>query len=240
MQALSGCYVAKKIAGADIDPKRFAKAREAKMLEIRSLESENLVRRLSGKDALDNADVTCFLSEDFLNRVASGYVNTNGWLDANTSYIIKKVALNIKNGSAIATLAILANSNKYTVDVDLTMDCIMTFQVAGNDLVLKLEPFNISPAVSAKGLYSYASDIIQNLISINLANIGNTMPKIKIPLNIENKMNIPGSRTNISNKINLLIANPERFINFKLVIKEVLFFEKTTFVALNLQKVEVK
>jgi len=237
---LNGCFIAKKIAGADIDAEQFARAREAKMYEIRSVSSGNLARRIAKGDSFDNADITFYLSEDFLNKIAAGYNEASGWLDGSTPYLIKKVDIKLHNGSAIASVAMIAKNTKYNVDVFLTMDCILTFQAVGNDLALKMEPFNISPNVSTGALLSSAEEIIQNLIKINLANIGNSMPQIKIPMNIENKMYIPGSRTTIKDKVNLLVVSPQRELGYKLKITDILFFEKKTLVALNIEKVEVK
>ncbi len=237
---LNGCFVVKKIAGADIDQERFDRAREAKMYEIRSRFSSALAKRLAANDPIENADLTFYLSEEFLNKVAKQYNNTSGWLDESTPYLIKEVDLKVHNGSSIVSLTLLANSRKYNVDVFLTLDCILSLELNGSDIVLNLEPFNISPDVNAKGILSSADEIIHNLIKINLANIGNSIPKLKIPINIDNSITIPGSRTNIKDKFNLLIVNPNRTLNYKLKIKEILFFEKTAFVALNLAGTEVK
>lgn len=237
---LSGCFVIKKIAGADIDQERFDKARQAKMYEIRSNHSLLLSKRLATNDPIENADLTFYLSEEFLNKVAKQYNNTSGWLDDATPYLIKEVDLKVHNGSSIVSLTLLANNRKYDVDVFLTLDCILSLELSVSDIVLNLEPFNISPDVSAKGILSSADEIIHNLIKINLANIGNSIPKLKIPINIENSISIPGSRTNIKDKVNLLIVNPNRTLNYKLQLKEILFFEKTAFVGLNLAGTEVK
>lgn len=237
---LPGCFLVKKIAGADIDAEQFQKAREAKMYEIKSKTSSVLLERLSKPDPISNADITFYLSEEFLNKVARQYNSTNGWLDESTPYTINSVDLKVNYGSAIASMGLKAKSNKYNVLVNLTMDCILNLELKGNELQLQMEPFNIAPAVDAKGLLSSADEIIQNLIKINLANISKSMPPISIPINIANQMAIPGSKTNIKDKVNLLVVNPERIIDYKMKIKEILFLENAAFVALNLEKAEVK
>lgn len=239
-QALSGCAIVKKLAGADIDEAQFAKAREAKAAETRANAAMALEKRLSTGDPIENADILIYLSETSINLIAKQYENTSGWLDKSTSYMIKKVDVKIKNGAAVATLGLIAKNSSWSVDVDLNMDCLLTLETIGGELAIKLEPFNISPEVKAGGLLSSADEIIKNLIKINLAKIGEQMPKIKFPLNYTNSFSMPESKFKINNKVNMEIYNPQRLVNYELKIKEVLFFTGKAFVAINIVNPEVK
>jgi len=237
---LTSCSVVKKIAGADFDALQFAKAREAKMFETRFMSASALSSRLAKQQALDASDINFYLSQNLLTRIVKQYDSASGWLDDATSYIIYKSNLSLKNGSAIVSLDLSAHNAKYNVDVDLVLDCIMTLEMTNNELFIKLEPFNISPAVTAAGLLSSTEEIIQNLIKINLANINKNFPPMKIPLEFANAMNVEKSKTVIKDKINMLIISPQRKINYMLKLKEILIFEGSVYVAMNVENLEVK
>jgi hypothetical protein len=236
----TGCFLVKKMAGADIDPVQFEKARQAKMLETRMLASSELSNRLTKNDPLDNADITFFLDESLIKKIAKQYEGSTGWLDGSTSYNVDSVDINLLNGSALAEVMLKAHNDKYNVDVEMKLDCIVTFSLEKNELVTHLEPFNISPAVITRGLLASADELIANLIKINVANLGKNFPPLKYPISFANKVNIQGNTINIKDKINLSIYNPNRTLNYKLKLKEVLIFEGRAFVALNIESVEVK
>lgn len=238
--SFSGCFIVKKFAGADINALQFEKARESKMLEIRSSSALELAKRLSKNEPVDNADVTFYLGQSLLNKIAHQYDSTKGWLDQATSFIIKGVNLILNNGSAIASLDMIAHNEKHNVDVDLTMDCIMAIEMINNELVLKLEPFNIIPNVTAHGIIASAEEIISNLIKINLGDLSKNFPPLKIPVTFSNQLILQASQVNVQDKINLQIISPQTQIDYKLKLKEVLIFEGRAFVALNLENMEVK
>lgn len=237
---MQSCFIVKKIAGADIDHEQFAKAREAKMHEIRLEAGNDILKRLNNGDPIENADISFYLSQNFLNKIAHQYDSSKGFLDQSTTYIIKSVSLSLKNGAAILSLNMTAHNSEHNVDVDIATDCLLSLKVSNNELVTQLEPFNIAPTTTSRGILASADELINNLIKINLANLGKTMPQIKIPLDITNNMTIAGTKTQIKDKINLIIKSPTRIIDYKLKLKEVLIFENKAFVALNIDKVEIK
>lgn len=236
----NGCFLAKKMAGADIDGESFAKAREAKIYSSRLAELEKLKAKSPRFAELQKSDFTLYLNESLLNKIAKQYVGQSGWLDESTSYSITGVNLSVKNGGAFANLSLLAKNTKFNVDVDLIMDCLLLIVEENGELRIKIEPFNISPNVSTGILLSGTSEIIGNLIKLNLAKMGETMPKIAIPMSVDNNFSITGSTTNINDKIKMAINNPNRYLNYKLKILDVLFFEGRAMVAINFESAEAK
>ena len=220
---LGGCFLVKKIAGADIDPVQFEKARQAKVLNVRY-----------------DHDITCFISNELINKIARQYENSAGAIDASTTYVIQKVTVSLKNGSGIASLGMKAHSEKYSLDLNLTMDCLIALETVNNELVLKLEPFNITPEVTIGGMFSSADEIVSNLIKINLADMGQKFPPLKIPLNFANQLIIQPTKMEIHDKINMLITSPQRNVGYNLKIKEIWIFDSRAFVAMNVEKVEVR
>jgi hypothetical protein len=237
---IEGCFILKKMTGSDIDPVQFQKAREAKMLEVKSQALTQLTNRLQQNNPIENSDITIYINQELLNKIAQQYVSATGWLDEATSYEIKSVNLILNSGSAIASLGLNAYNKTHNVRVDMTLDCIMTFEIVNNELTTKLEPFNISPSVTAGGILASADEIISNLIKINLANLNKNFPPLKIPINFANNVIISENKTDIRDKVNLSINSPKRSINYNFKIKEVLVFEGRLFISLNIENIEVK
>jgi hypothetical protein len=237
---LSSCSIVKKIAGADVDAEQFEKARMAKMLEVRVKSSEKLLDRLNQAEPIDKTDIQFTLSKDFLNKIVKQYEHSTGWLDAETSYKIETINLNLKNGVILVNLGLIANNSKYSADVKLNMDCILALNSKNNEIVGELEPFNISPNVEIKSILSSASEIVENLIKINLGNLSNSFPPLKIPVDFSNSFAIPGSINNIKSAVNLNITNVKRQIDYSLKLKEILIFENGVLISLNIDKLEVK
>lgn len=237
---LQSCGIIKKIAGADIDPLQFDKAREAKVLEVQFLAATTLAKRLNEGKPLDNADINFYLSESFLNKIAQQYDSTEGWLDPSTSYKILNSKISLYNGSAIATLTMFAHNTSYNVDVMLSMDCLVTFKMLKNELEMSLEPFNISPIADAKGLLGGTDEIIENLIKINLANLSKNFPPLKIPLSFNNDFLLAKASINIKDKINMNVSYNDYPIKFNLKLDEILIFKDKVFVAMSIDKVEVR
>jgi hypothetical protein len=236
----SGCFLVKKIAGADIDPARFEKDREAKALEIQAKSMINLKNRLAQSGSLEDADITFYLSESFLNKITHQYDSTSGWLDKSVSYKIKNVSLKLNDGSAIASLGMIAHHDPTGIDVDLMMDCLFIMELVNDDLICKLEPYNISPNVSGGGILASADEIVGNLVKINLAGLSKNFPPLKIPVNFQNQLDFPANKMEIKEKVNMIISNPQRMVNYRIKLKEILIFAGKAFVAMNIENVEVK
>ncbi|MFC2131131.1 hypothetical protein ACFLSQ_06825 [Bacteroidota bacterium] len=236
---LNSCSIIENIAGVGFDPEQFAKAREAKIMELRLKSALDLKKRLSTSEPLDNADITIFLNETLVNKLLDQYESATGMLDKSTNYLIKDIKLELLSGSAIASIRLFAHNDEHNIDLELMLDCFLTIEPADKDLALRLEPFNIMPVLTTRGLYSAAKSTINKMIKLNLADLGKKLPPIKIPVNIENKIPVKGSKTDIKSKINISIVNPDRQLSYKLKIKEILFFENKIFIALNLDRIEV-
>jgi hypothetical protein len=236
---LSSCSLIDSISGVGFNPEQMEKAREAKIVVLR-LKSALALKEKIDKKELYKDDITINLSDDMLNKFLDLYESSEGMLDKETLYKINKVDLQLLNGSAIAYVELIAYNQKYNIDIKLIMDCFLTIESAGKDLVLKLEPFNITPIVKTSGFYSAAKRIIKKLLQLNLAELSKKLPFIKIPVTIENKVDIEESVTKIKSQINLSLINPKRELNYKLKIKDILFFEKMVYVSLNIDRILVK
>ena len=238
--SFNGCFILKKIAGADIDEEQFDKAREAKMLSVKANNLEILSKKLEKNSGLGNFDIVFVLNESLLNKIIHQYDSTSGWIDIDTKYFIDKMLLKVENGSALVSIAMIVNSLKYNVDVNLITDCLLSLEIAGNDLLIHLEPFNITPDVKAQGLLSSADELIKNLIKINLAELEKKLPQMKIPITFDNSVTIEKNSYEIKDKINMRIDVPKSNINYKLKLKDVICLEKSVLVTMNIEKVEVK
>jgi len=237
--SINGCFL-KMIAGADIDAEQFKAAREAKMLEIKTKYSEILADKISKGALNDNSDITLSIGPSLINKIASQYDSTKGWLNPENSYIIKGIKTTFNYGSCIATINLTAHNYSYNVNVDLTLDCLITLEIINNELVMQFEPYNISPVVTAKGLLSSAEEVIANLIKINLANLNKNFPPVKIPISIKNYVNMQGTQISVTDKVNMLINSPSRNISYALSIKDILIFKEKVLVYVNTDNIEVK
>jgi len=239
LSVFNGCTVVEMMTGANFDPDRFALYRQAKIKELQLKSANTLNERLAKKESVLDADMVVTLDDKILNKLLDQYENATGLLDSDTDYMIKDVKLSLQNGVAIASIGLLAHNEPHNINVDLMMDCLIMIEPMDIDLALKLEPFNITPVIETKGVYTAAKDIINKLIKLNLGEISKKLPLIKIPVNIENAIEIPGTKTSIKSQINLEIVNPKHNIQYKLGIKEILFFKDKVVVSLNLNKVKV-
>ena len=238
--SFNGCFIMKKIAGADIDEEQFDKAREAKILSLKASNLEILSKKLEKNSSFWNFDVVFVLNESLLNKIIHQYDSTSGWIDNETKYFIDKMLLKVENGSALVSIAMIVNSLKYNVDVNLITDCLLSLEISGNDLLIHLEPFNITPDVKTQGLLSSADELIKNLIKINLAELEKKLPQMKIPITFDNSVTIEKNSYEIKDKINMRIDVPKSNINYKLKLKDVICLEKSVLVTMNIEKVEVK
>ncbi len=240
LNILNSCGIINSLAGANINQEQFSNAREAKILEIRSQKALKLSQRLLQKDDFKNADIVIYLDKPFLNKIAKQYDSSKGWIDPVTNYTINYINVDLNNGSAIMSFGILAHNTKYNVDVNLVMDCLLTFELENNNLVTNIEPFNIVPQAKAGIFLKSTEGIIENLIKINLANLSKNFPPMKMPINFANNFSIAGTNTEIKEKVNMKILNPERKVSFSLKIKEILVFDTKVMVSINIENLGVK
>lgn len=240
----SGCFAVRPFTGAPVDQEQLRKAREAKVLDIRYAGAEELSRRLLRPDPIENADLTLYLSESLLNKTAAQLDSTTGWLDSLTSYTIRSIRIKLYNGSAIATVSMAAFNHQYDVDVDLVMDCLLTFSidsttVSGNVLQGKfnarLEPFNIVPTVHATGLMSSVDDIIRDILAIKIATINDYLPPIQFPVDFTNEFPVEENHIAVRSGIIMDITTPRHRLQYSLAVKEVLIFTGRVFLALNVR-----
>lgn len=235
------CSIVRKFAGADIDPEEFALARKARMLEVQSTAFEKQLNYLSKGGVNQQADIVIKINESFLNKLASQYNNASGWLDNENSFTIQSTKIALSFGSATASISLLAHNHKYNVDVNLVSDCIV--QLERNDttiavnispvLKMKLVPYNIDVDVAAYGVVSYFKEIVKNLVKINLGNLEKSLPPIQIPLEFENKINIPQVDFLNKEKVNLQFTSKSREISLNAQIKEILIFDGFALISAN-------
>jgi hypothetical protein len=146
----------------------------------------------------------------------------------------------VENGTAIASIGMIAQSLKYNVDVDLITDCVLSFEIKNEELQLHLDPFNIAPHVKAGGMLGSADELIKNLIKINLANLEKTLPQMKFPLTLDNKIPLRKNDIEIRDKINMSISTPDTQISYKVRLKDVLCLKGSVLVTMNIENVEVR
>ncbi len=231
---MSGCSLVKRAAGADIDPVAFLKAREARISEVKLREGLVLVKRLGNKDPIDNADFVFTVNGSLLGRIASQFVGVSGRLDDDNSFVVDSVALSVHNGYCLASLRLKAENHSYGVSLNLFMDCLAVLEYSKNELLLRLEPFNISPEVSTGFLLSGLKETIGNLVMINLGDLGSKFNSLKVPLNFEKDITIEKTEYKVRELLNADITIPEKKIFLRMTLKEVLFLEGRAVIALNL------
>ncbi len=236
---LPGCFIVRKIAGADVDPVQYLIAREAVITKLKFKATSELTKRLTNGNPIDDADILIYLSEKLINNLAAQYIGTSGWLDESTSFSIDSVNVIIENGVAVASLAGIADNHEYGVGAAIALDCLLNINREKDDLLLTLEPFNITPVVRAGFLLSPAEDIIKDLLLVNLGELSKQFPGIKIPLDFHNKIFVDESKVRVKDKINLSIVNPERIVYYKMNLKEILFFKGKVFISLDLKDVNI-
>jgi hypothetical protein len=236
----SSCSLFERVSGTYVDEEQFELARQAKIMSLQSESSAKLAQRISSGKPIEDGDIVFYISQDFLNKIVRQYETSSGWLDGSTSYVINRVKLVLQNGSAVASLSLTAHSDKYNVDVALVLDCLVLIESKEKELTIKLEPFNIAPDVSTGVVLGPAKKIIKNLILINLAKIGENMPPMKIPVDFSNQMQVPETKMNIKDKINLVVYSPPKNINTTFKLNEILIFDGKVLVSLNLENISIK
>ncbi len=236
--SISSCSIIKKVSGVDIDPLQFEKAREAKMLEIRS----EYVGKMAGKlleKAIEKADFSLTLSHKFLNQILNEYIGSTGQLDKNTIYKITNISSKLNYGSAIISLDLEAFNKKYDITVLLSMDCILAFAIEKNHITIKFEPFNISPKALTKGLIASAGGIIENMIKINLAELSQKFEPIKLPINFNNTFELKETSLVFKDKINAKLNLPKRIINYSISVEDVLIIPDNVVILMNINQISI-
>ena len=243
---LSGCFIIRPFAGANIDVDRLQKAREAKVLQIRRDGAQKLQQRLAAGDSLSNADLTFTFSEALLNKAAAQLDGSTGWMDSLTSYTIRSIRVKLYNGSAIATVSMAAFNHSYDVDVNLQMDCLLTFRMdnakpgANGMLAAQLEPFNVVPTVKAGGMISTFDGMIEDILTMKLSTMSDQLPPIQFPVDFNNQFPVQGTSVQVRNGMNMNITTPAQTLQYSLAVKEVQIFKDQLFVAMNIRNAGVK
>ncbi len=245
--ASSGCFIIRSAAGASFDHEQIQKAREAKTLEIKLQSAQHLQQRLSSNIPFDNADISFYFNQEMLNKAASQLDSTAGWLDSLNSYLIRSIRVTLNNGSAIATLSLAVHNYEYDVNVNLLVDCLLSFKVENNSaapgqgkLYAQFEPFTIVPNVSAGGLLFTMENVIGDIVELKLSEMSELFPPIELPIDFSNQFLIQRNTVNVRTGINMDVVIPGQMIEYSLQLKEVLIFKNTMFVALNVTKVKVE
>lgn len=219
------CSLIKKAAGADFDVAAYQKAREARITEIKMRETTNLLKRIANNKPIGEADIALRLSGRLLNKIAGQYVGIKGWIDEDNSFVTDSIHLSLQNGYCIASLKLTATNHSYGVDARLVMDCLASLKYKGNELYLNIEPFNISPDVKTGFLLSGLKETIQNLLLLNLGEMGSKFKGLKIPMNIDNDIKIGKGSHKVTGIINAEINLPEIVLPLDLKLAEIIFLE---------------
>jgi hypothetical protein len=167
-------------------------------------------------------------------------VGARGRLDESTTYVVRKVSVSLYDGAAVASLALDARNDRYDVDVSLVMDCLLVAATDRDKLITRLEPFNISPDVTAGGLLSGAEDILRDVLRIRLATLGKDLPPMEFPVDFAGVVPAPATSTRVSSGLNMIIESRRRVLRYALKIKEVLVFEGVILAGLNLTEAREK
>ncbi len=238
--ALSGCFIIRPFAGADIDINRLQRAREATMIGVQRDGALRLADRLATNDPVQNADLVFYFSEALLNKASSQLDGTTGWLDSLNSYSIRTIRVKLHNGSAIATIAMSAFNHEYDVDVNLAMDCILAFSLDSGKFVATLEPFNVVPNIKAGGMIASLEGVIRDIVTMKLSTLSSSFPPIQFPLDFNNQFPVQGSSVQVREGINMDITTPAYLLKYSLALKEVLIFADQVVVAMNVRTVGVR
>jgi hypothetical protein len=237
---LQSCTIIRQIAGTNFDREEFLWDRRAKAAERRHQSAVELSDRISNGADISDADISFILSPEGIEKILKQYENSQGWLDPNTSYVIRKAESKLFMGSADAKLIIEAVNSQYGVKVDLAMNCILSFEQKQEKILIRLEPYDIEPVVKPGGVVSSVADgIISDMVRLNLANVGKQFPDLMVPLDFQNTFTIDKSNITIKDKVNLGLAFPQRKIDYTLKLKEILFFESGIFISMDVQRMEV-
>jgi hypothetical protein len=240
MLSLYSCSLIKMAAGADYDTEAYKKSREAEVSDIKLRETTKLLRRISEKDPLDNADIVFIINENLVNDISQQYIGVNGWIDDDNSFVTDSINISINYGYCTASLGLSVTNHRYGIDLKLLMFCLVNLSIINNDLYLKLEPYNISPIVETGFLLSGLKETIHNLVLYNLGEMGKKFKGIKLPLSIENELKIPENTYKLRSKVNADINVPEITIPLNMKLKEIIFLKNQALISFNFIESKVK
>lgn len=235
----SGCFILRPVAGANVDIEQLQKAREAKVLDVRLAGAQRLSQRLANSDSISNADLTFYFSEALLNKASSQLDGATGWIDSLTSYNIHSIRVKLYNGSSIATVSLSAFNHEYDVDVNLLMDCVLSFKVDSGKFYATLEPFNVVPNIKAGGMIGQFDGIIQDVVTVKLSTLSDNFPPIQFPVDFNNQFPVQANSVQIRTGLNMDISTPAHMLKYSLALKEVLIFKEKLFLAMNVKNVGV-
>ncbi len=235
----TSCFILRPVAGANVDIQQLQKAREAKVLEVRLAGAEHLSQRLANGDSISNADITFYFSEALLNKASSQLDGATGWIDSLTSYNIHTIRVKLYNGSSIATVSLSAFNHEYDVDVNLLMDCVLSFKVDGGKFYATLEPFNVVPNIKAGGMIGQFDGIIRDIVTLKLSTLSDNFPPIQFPVDFNNQFPVQANSVQIRSGLNMDISTPAHTLKYSLALKEVLIFKEKLFLAMNVKNVGV-
>lgn len=238
--ASGGCGAIRTLTGTNLDAEQFAKAREAKVMQVRLQKANEVAQRLQAGSPYNSGSMTIQLSAAFLNSIAQWYSGRTGWLDKSTKYTVDTVNVELHNGSASASLGLRAWQDTYGVEMRLVMDCLLDISNSGEDLTFTLEPYNISPAVSSTGFLVGTGTMIENIVKMKVGSISKDFPPMKIPLDFENTVQIDNQQFPVRERINLDVSIPRRLIDYAFTIGDVLILKDAVLVSLQLTKSEVR
>lgn len=232
-----GCFVARPIVGASIDLEQLKASRESAVLALRVEQAEALERRLTNRRLFDDSDARVCVSQDAINKAAARLDSTEGRLDSVTTYRIRRTRIKLYNGSAVASVSLLAHSEEYNIDVDLAMDCLLTFSIKADRLSASFAPFNISPDVSASGLKALAAPMIRDIITMKISTTA--IPPVELPIDLSQDTIIPALQASVRSGLAMEISMPRRVLRSSFRITDVLVLEGRVLVLLALGKAAV-
>jgi hypothetical protein len=233
----TGCFILRPVAGANVDIEQLQKAREAKVLEVRLAGAQRLSQRMANGDSVSNADLTFYFSEALLNKASSQLDGATGWIDSLTSYNIHSIRVKLYSGSSIATISLSAFNHEYDVDVNLLMDCVLSFKIDSGNFYATLEPFNVVPNVKAGGMIGQFDGIIQDIVTLKLSTLSDNLPPIQFPVDFNNQFPVQANSVQIRAGLNMNISTPAQILKYSLSLKEVLIFKEKLFLAMNVKNV---
>lgn len=231
---MTGCFVARPLTGTSIDMEQLQAAREAAVFMKRYEQALLLQQKMRKQGLIESADVRITIGQDALNKAAARLDSTEGMLDSVTTYRIRRTRIRLYNGSAVASISLIAHSNEYNIDVDLAMDCLLVFSVDGERLTAAFEPFNIVPDVSARGLKALAAPIIRDVIAMKISMTA--IPPIELPIDLLQETVIPPLHASVTSGLAMEITMPKRVLHSTLRIRDVLVLEERVLVLLSAGK----
>ncbi|HAP35080.1 MAG TPA: hypothetical protein DCQ28_03735, partial [Bacteroidetes bacterium] len=130
-------------------------------------------------------------------------------------------------------------NHEYDVDVNLLMDCVLSFKIDSGKFYATLEPFNVVPNVKAGGMIGQFDGIIRDIVTVQLSTLSEHLPPIQFPVDFNNQFPVQANSVQIRAGLNMDISTPAHTLKYFLALKEVLIFKEKLFLAMNVKKVGV-